>query len=475
MRRKPKKGLKKIAKFHLIFSSGLFIFYIALSLIYSPEFLLSDIRGKFRALADDTITIVAIVLGPPEKPVVTGEAVCENEILSIELNWADDENSESFDIDRGGLPLVTGLVSSQYSDEAVASNTSYTYMVTAYGSMGNIASDEVIIATGECQGAEDDTEEDEDKKTKKIKIIIRTIENINIASHPAVPPPIIENDTPRITGTTSIPKAKIKIEIYSDKIVGTTRANSAGYWSWKVPVALAEGYHKIIITTIDPDDSSRTSTASAIFRIFKGKIATGPPSAGNEARIPGNLSLSIFLNMWITVENADKTVYSGDELKIKTDLNLNPVDFSAPREIELNYAVTDMEDNSILEQKEKVFLTEKKQTVFKNILIPRLFEQGNYKVKVKTEYLGEVASAEDGFFTKEPLILKLGGGFIATYPELLSKLGTASLWLLLCLIIWLILFSREYWLQLHALRHITEKNLAKIGLFGAKKRKEVSR
>ena len=64
----------------------------------------------------------------------------------------------------------------------------------------------------------------------------------------------------------------------------------------------------------------------------------------------------------------------------------------------------------------------------------------------------------------------LGGGFVLTYPEILSNLGNISLLFLALLFIWLFFLSREYWLYLHALRNITEKNLSKVGMIVMKKK-----
>jgi hypothetical protein len=115
-----KKISKKLRRIHIGFSVGLAVLYIALASIYSPEFLLSDIRNKFSALADEAVTMTARVLGPPQEPIVSGSAVCLNGDLSVRFDWPDDENSESFSIEKNGALLVDGLVTFQYADEMVA-------------------------------------------------------------------------------------------------------------------------------------------------------------------------------------------------------------------------------------------------------------------------------------------------------------------------------------------------------------------
>lgn len=475
MRRKPKKGLKKIAKFHLIFSGGLFIFYIALSLIYSPEFLLSDIRGKFQALADDTITIVATVLGPPEKPVVMGEAVCENETLFVELNWADDENSESFDIDRGGAPLITGLISSQYTDEVVALNTSYSYVVIARGPMGpgSAVSDPVIVATpADCEAA-----------LFAPEVIVTSFAGKSIASYDGTPSST--NRRPTFSGTTNIPNANIYLLISSDTVISANiSANENGYWSWRPPINIPYGTHSLFVSATDPLDAERTASTTFTFRVRKEKeeekkkkseaipvVQPRPaPPAAPEYPAPGE-AIEIPLDFLLTIK--PEAVFQGKELA--TTIRFERLDPQYEGEEAIaRYTIYDEKGEPRINILEDITLRSG-AAISRGIPIPAYFKSGRYQIRAEIIFSKYNVSREQNFSVIPLPILKLGGGLIMTYPELLSKLGTASLWLLLCLIIWLILFSREYWLQLHTLRHITEKNLEKMGLLGTRKGKGVSR
>jgi len=115
------------------------------------------------------------------------------------------------------------------------------------------------------------------------------------------------------------------------------------------------------------------------------------------------------------------------------------------------------------------------EVLSKNINVPTYFKSGQYSIRAEI-IIGQYDVSRVNNFSVLPLpLVNLGGGIVATYPEILSQIGTISLWLLICLLIWLLLFSREYWLYLHAIRHITENNLAKTGLFGKPKGKGVSR
>lgn len=474
-KRKPKKGLKKLARFHLFFSAGLFIFYLALSLIYSPEFLLSDIRGKFRALADDTITLVATVLGPPEKPVVTGEAVCENETLSVELDWADDENSESFDIDRDGVPLITGLTNSQYEDSVIALNTSYTYAVTAYGPMGpgSAVSDAVVVATPEeCEAP-----------LPAPEVLITAFAGKSVASYDGTPSSASRR--PTFSGTTNIPDADIYLLISSGTVISANiSANANGYWSWRPPINIPYGTHSLFVSATDPLDAERTASATFTFRIRKDDdgdeekksetvsvVQPEPsPPAAPEYPAPGE-TIEIPLDFSLAVK--PEAVFQGKELA--TTIRFERLDPQYEGEEAIaRYTVFDEKGEPRINILEDIALRSG-AAISRGISIPAYFKSGRYRIQAEI-ILGKYNVSREQNFSVMPLpVLKLGGGFITTYPELLSKLGTASLWLLFCLIVWLILFSREYWLQLHAFRHITEKNLARMGLLGAGKGKEVSR
>jgi hypothetical protein len=490
-KKQPKKILKKIAKLHVIFSGGLFVLYLALSLIYSPEFLLSDVRQKFRALADEWIfseetmlSIFATVLDPPVKPIVTGEAVCSNGNLSVELDWPSDINSESYDIIRAIIPpfepLALDLIVSQYSDTVVVVNTSYTYIVTAYGPMGpgSAESDPITITTPEeCKII---------LPAPEVQIV--SFDGKNIGSYVGTPATI--NTQPVFSGTTNMANADISLLISSGAVIAADiNANAGGYWSWTPPVSLSLGTNILDITATDPLDPLRTVSTEFTF-IINEEAETGkdhkddkkkkttiilvpstesqpptsevPPSE-KVAEIPFEFSLKV----------APQSVYQGRELA--TLIRIERVaDQYVGREAIVRYRIFDEKGEQVENILGEIILRSG-VIISRNITIPAYFKDGSYRIQAEIIFDKYNISQEKSFFVLPLPILKLGGGFLITYPELLSRLGTASLWLLLCLIIWLLFFSREYWLYLHALRHITEKNLERIGLFGMGKGKGVPR
>lgn len=480
--KKKNRLSKKIAKAHMIFSIGLFVFYIALSAVYSPEFLLSDIRQKFQALADETLAITARVLDPPAEPIVSGSAVCSNGSLSVNLDWADDENSESFSIEKDGSLLVDGLITSQYEDAMVVVDDSYLYIVTAYGPMGPgfAESQPVVITTPEeCQ-----------VNLPNPTLAINSFSEKSVARYSGISK--TDARRPDFSGTTNIANADISILINSPTIISAqTVANANGYWSWTPPADLNFGSHTLYVTAVDPSDPSRTVSISFNFKIIKeedddeedGKnntdkkkqatIIVNQPlitSPLDPETLPQEEKVEIPLNFSLFLKNNE--VFQGKDLE--TLIHINKLDsvYEGTSAI-IRYTVLDEKGENKISVLENATLNSQKE-IKKNINIPGYFKSGRYKVKAEIIFNQYNVSQDKVFSVVERPLIKLGGGLAITYPELLSNLGLIASFLIFLLIFWLFLFYREHRLYLHALRHITERNLERIGLFG-QKRKGVSR
>ncbi len=130
--------LRRAKRAHAVFFLISFGLYSVLSAIFMPSFILSDMQTKSTALAKETITIVAKVLGPPIKPIVSGSALCASGKLNVSLDWPHDENSQTFDVSRNDSTVATGLKNPHYKDESAATNRlRNTYIITAHGPMGS--------------------------------------------------------------------------------------------------------------------------------------------------------------------------------------------------------------------------------------------------------------------------------------------------------------------------------------------------
>jgi hypothetical protein len=467
-----KKTARKLRRIHVGFSVGLAIAYIVLALVYSPEFLLSDIRNKFSALADEALTMTARVLGPPQEPIVSSSTICSNGNLSVRLDWSDDENSESFGIEKNGALLVDGLVESQYADEMVAVGNTYTYVVIAYGPMGpgSAQSQPVVVTTpDECQVVLPDP-----------VVNISTFAEKSLAEY--IGTPETKSRRPSFTGTTNIPNAKISILVSNTTIISAQiTANQNGYWSWTSPIDVSWGTHTIDITAVDPLDESRIASTNLIFKVAKSsekenqKDEKQAPAVIEQpsTKIPLELEIpspaekiEIPLEFLLTLKN--EAVLQGKDLE--TVINIQKI---APAyegmEAIVRYSIFDERGENKISVLENSIISAGKE-INKKINIPGYFKNGKYQVRAEIIFDRYNVSQEKFFDVIERPVLKLGGGMVITYPELLSNLGLLASFLIVLLLFWLILFLREHRLYLRAIRHITEKNLEKVGLFGSKRK-----
>jgi len=469
MKKRVKKitGLRKIARAHAVFFLISFGLYTALSAILTPSFILSDMRNKSKALADDTITLVAKVLAPPVEPIVSGEAVCTNGNLSIQLNWPTDENSTSFDIDRDGSPLITSLIESQYADSNVVVSASYTYTVTARGPMGpgSAVSKPIAIKTpDECKGS-----------TLVYYEKITAIESKNIASLEDVPQITVQK--PTFSGHTNIPYAKIFITLHSGpEITAITYANGNGYWSWTSPETLDLGSHTIETIAVDPNDSTITATDSFSFEIVEKTTSQTNANSHKKKEIkktnlaqrptPAIITTAPF-EIAVSVRNPDQIVYAGNNLSFNVDfIKKSPT--LANQDYKIFYDVIDSDGRTVSEIYENINPTQI-DSLEKNILIPILTKAGKYKIIVKAYDGRNLIEGEDFFQVKELPVVSVGSTSISL-TQIMQSLGWISLLLFL---LFLILLGIEHHQSEGALIQITENYLRRHGFLT--KRKGVQR
>jgi len=472
-----KKSRKKQIKFpklfhaHLTVTGVLFAAYIVLSLLWSPEFLFSDIRGKFQALADEIVNISAHVVGPPQKPEVSANAICSNGNLYITLDWADDSGSDSYDIERDGSPLVIGITSSQHNDSNIAVASTYTYLVTARGAMGSgfAVSDPIEVTTPtECKVVFAPTVQVDSISPDK---------NVNSI-------PKITDTRPTFFGSTNIPFAHVSLMLESKThLYATVEANKNGYWSWRPPVDISEERHILHITAASPEDP--TITASNIFEFIVTKekesgdkkkekqkiilpISQTYLQTGNDNQqtgeqekpvIPLSYSLSLGNNEVLQGRNIDTSIII-EEVAEKF----------VGREAIIRYSIVDKQDKLIREDYASTIL-EKGKRIDKSLSIAKSVLADKYKLHTEIIFSDYNVSQGINFSVLALPVVKLGGGFVISYQDLLSDMGTISIWLLIALLIWLGILSREYWLSAHALRHITEKSLESWGMVPMRKKK----
>ncbi len=458
--------LKKLLRVHMV-ATVLSLSAYFLVAFFDPGFLSYDLRQKYHALADDTIVTTATVLGPPEQPVVTGAPVCNSTtgILSVTLDWADDANTYTYDIDRDSLPLVTGLTVSGYTDLNVALGTTYEYIVTANGPMGPgfAASLPVTVVTpSECA----------------ITAVAPTVNIVSfggrgVDSYDGMPS--VRDRRPVFSGTTTMPSATIQVVIgTTDSFIASFVANINGYWEWKPPVSLASGTQTFTVTAIDSNDATRQATASLEFGIKK-KDDTGGggtektvTSTSNGTAQPSQESPIAFS---LVIEEKGDKVLPGQVLYLSLFVKYLSEKYHNVK-IPIRFSIVDDKGNILVSLTHEELIRREK-AIRKQLDIPSYAVAGTYLLQ--SEFLFDrlnVSQTKEFTILERPLV-RLGGGLTITYPEIVRNLGWITLLMLLSLLLWLLLFIKEYWMYLHALRHITEEQLRKAGFF--RKRKGVVR
>ncbi len=475
---KNKIKFSKLFHVHLTLTGTIFAMYIIFSLVWSPEFLLADIRNKFQALADEIVNISAHVVGPPQKPIVSANAVCNNGNLYVNLDWADDDGSESFDVERDGSILVAGINSSEYKDSNLTVGNIHSYVVTARGSMGPgfAVSDPVTVTTpAEC------------------KVVLPppsvTITGINKGSVNGVMQMIATtSQTPVIYGTTNVANALVDIVISGNvNFVSQEIASSNGYWQWQPPTNLPYGDYNIFVTVNDPNDSDRTVTAQYALRVSKEKEEE-KNSGNKKGEKPKSVSSELINDPQQESENKQNVNQEEPEIPLTYSLFLGSVEVLQGRNLSASIVIENVAEKflgreaivrySIFDSKGKLIsedftstVLEKGKRVDKYLPISKSMLAGGYNLNSEIIFSDYDVSRNASFMVLALPAVKLGGGFVINYQDLLSEIGTVSLWFLVVLFIWLGILSREYWLSMNALDHITEKSLTNLGMVPMRKKK----
>jgi hypothetical protein len=465
--------IRKAAKAHACITVFFLVFYLVASIIADPRFLVRDFREKYSSLADELqISVSLRVPGPPEKPLLSLATGCDgNDAPYINLNWNQTADTDSFDIYRDGLILVSNLSQTAYKDQNVLKHTSYDYKVVANGSAGSTESEIVSETTGDCQNV----------------IVpycsITSIGGVDLVSHPGE----IKTDekSPLFTGTTNIPNALIQITIGPGTIISaTTSANQNGYWFWQTPEKLPPGHYDATVIATDPINGAITATVSANFQITEAKeqkkekekekktsfLGIAPFGKHPPEKLSSPEEKISKTSIIVSVKNQEKIVYAGDKLNFRLELKTNDPFFTGnPR---MFYFEVKDDHNKILTGFQDKIDFSKESFADRSINIPALSQSGRYRIIVKT-YNGNALFVADDYFTlKELPLINLGGGTVITLTWLASFAGWILFCLLFILLLFLILLTFEHHLAKQALFQVTEKYLNRKGFFT---RKGVSR
>ncbi|QQS16171.1 MAG: hypothetical protein IPK84_02350 [Candidatus Moraniibacteriota bacterium] len=460
-------------RMHIGVTVGILVFYAFLGFLWGPRFSFADFQKTWSVFADD-VTVSAVVPEPPVSPVVTVDAACLSDVLSVSLDWADDSGSTSFDIYRDSLLLVSGLTSSSYIDTNLSPGTEYSYVVVAYGPMGAgvASSDPVSVLTpSDCLSSLSPT------------LTIVTVAGTNVSSLSSVS---ISDATPMLTGTSNMPNASVSVSIVgATSVYVTFLTNSNGYWEWTPSTSLSSGDYTLTVTVTHPLYSLQTASDSLMLSVsvssgsddddgehrkkkkkktpavsVASPIYRVPPALPIFQPIPAEgLSGTILgapLSMSLGVVNAGGWVFQSRTLE--TLLSINRLDRSLENQSgDISYTVYDVSHEKVFESTRTIAMRrggEYRET----IPIPREWASGDYSVVARLHVHDMNIEAEMSFRVIELPLFDFGGGIVVTRDDTLRFLGWASLGSVLSLLLVLLLFVREYWRYAHATKQVNEES-----------------
>lgn len=444
---------RKLARLYGIATTLVLSVYFSAGFFLHPTFLISDIREKIHVFAD-TVTVVARVLAPPVQPVVTATGMCVSGGPAIKLDWADDDNSTSYDIARDSLPLTTGVVLSTYTDTTVTLGQTASYVVTARGPMGPGFNDSDPVSATAPTECEPDIVPSIEVQTVAGKNIIGTTER-----H------FTTDRNPRFTGVTNLAGARIDIVAQSDQETVSARvyANANGYFEWSYGGKLDFDTYTVVFTATDIADASLEASQSVKIGIEKEEV--NPQNKPKETSVVSEVSENVIetsgaIDFSLTLSGTD--FYAGDTLGATLTLQSFSPDLRGSQAT-VSFLILDGAGKVVNQESEAIRIESgaSLQHVFR---VPYGMAGKEYRLiaEIKTQAYRSIQ--EVSFRVLELPLFRLGGETV-TYEQAVSQIGWISFVLLTLFFWWLLLFLREYYLYSQSLRYIAAKDLHQAGYF----------
>ena len=471
-----KQKIKRYTKLHLIFSAILFGVYFLSCFFYNPYFFAKDIQNKMHAFAD-TIIVSAVVLAPPITPVIQSQSLCSPQAV-INLDWADDNGSTSYDILRNNTLLVSGLTVTEYQDTVLDTGVNYQYKVIAHGPMGTgIATSAAldILSRYDCDGSN--------------FVPAVTITSIGSQSvNGTVVNSSVHDATPKISGTSNIPRATITWTLLGEKVMtGVVTVNTNGYWEFTVPVELKDRNYILSITASNPNNASMQVHQMVTFAVDAQNLPTqstsnaavnkasstvfpstglsndgqqtntqsGAPSTGFEAsNSVTHQGIDVPVDFSLSIQNED-LLYAGGNAQIQILIHTSQAqkvagDFSLIIRNALGEVV--YEDTSVTELFDG-------QIMSKNIPIPMLLDAGEYTIDIIAEVENALVTRSQKVTIKELPLIHFGRNHIITYPQFLRNLGWVAFTGVTLTGFMSLLWLREYQIFGLSSRHFVARQL----------------
>ncbi|MBP5993651.1 MAG: hypothetical protein KA731_01960 [Candidatus Moranbacteria bacterium] len=451
--KKRRLRIRKLARAHGLLTVLIFSVYFAAGFFLHPSFLVSDVREKVSAIAD-TLTVFARVLAPPVKPIVTAESVCVSGGPAIVLDWADDENSLSYDIARDSLPLSTGVVVSGYADTTVALGQTATYVVTALGPMGPGFNDSDPVSVTALTGCDSDILPTIEIQTAMGRNIVGETERQHTTDR-----------NPRFTGVTNLPGARIDIlaTSYRETIEATVFANSNGYFAWSYAGRLDFDPYDVTFTATDIADSALTISQTVKISIEKEELdASGKPKTSTTVPQTPEKPIETRSAIDIGLSVSGTEFHSGDWLGATLSITSISADLVGDQAV-VSFMIVDG-DGKVIDRDTESVVLRSGFDIEQRFRIPYGMTGKEYRLVAEISTEGHRSVREAAFRVLELPLFKLGGETV-TYEQAVSQVGWISFVSLFLFFWWLLLFLREYYLYSQSERHIDGHDLHKAGYY----------
>ena len=445
--------IRKLARAHGLLTMLVFSVYFSAGFFLHPSFLVSDVREKVSAIAD-TLTVFARVLAPPVKPVVTATSVCVSGGPAIVLDWADDENSVSYDIARDSLPLSTGVVVSGYTDTVLSLGQTATYVVTALGPMGPGFNDSDPVTATALSECDSDILPTIEIQTAMGRNIVGVTERQQTTDR-----------NPRFTGVTNLPGARIDIRAVSSRetIEATVFANSNGYFAWSYAGRFDFDPYNVTFTATDITDSALTVSQTVKIRIEKEELsASGKPQISTVVPQTPEKPIETRSALDMTLRVSGTEFHSGDWLGTTLSVSSLSQDLVGDQAA-ASFMIVDGDGKVIDRETEEVVLRSGLD-IEHRFRIPYGMTDKEYRLVAEIATEGHRSVREATFRVLELPLFKLGGETV-TYEQAVSQVGWISFVSLFLFFWWLLLFLREYYLYSQSDRHIDGHDLHKAGYY----------
>lgn len=470
MKNNKKKNIIKILKIQA-WITGLFLVAYLLVLSFGERgVFLVDLNNKKR-VAGAMVSATLRIFGPPEKPIIMGNATCNNEGSSVvSLNWVRVADATAYDVYRDGELVASNLADTFFIDRSISNNINYFYYLIAKGPAGEAVSEEANFLTKNC------------KPIILPVINFSTFEGKNISGMPTT-----INKRPLVQGQTNMPFSTVELEIHSDLVFyATVQTNANGYWQWSPSADIPYGAHILYAKVIDNNDASLFATNFLFFAIIEAASAEDDDededenekelkkteiyptaediirasSQKDEAVGPFELNISLEGSVYIKGVSVAGEAYRGENLK--TLIEFDSLDMAVGGLIDINYVLIDSSGNTITRYSQREILKEGLQ-VERMIPLPQELKLGRYKIEISATVGNMTVSNESTFILKDRPLLKIGATTYLTYHDLVGNLS----WLFIGSTSFLSFFSiaamREHYLYKRAVFHITEKVLKRRG------------